>query len=126
MYYNNPGIQFVTVRCPNCNAQMTLENYRTQAFCSFCGSRFLIHNDNERIIRTVNEADIRRAEAEYAIGMQRAQIEAEKERQRLEFEKQKQKDTNKAFVKVFIFLIVFFIVMMLTGIGIYVLMRYIG
>lgn len=103
MYYNNPGIRFVTVRCPNCNAQMTLENYRTQAFCSFCGSRFLIRNDNERIIRTVNEADIRRAEAEYVVGVQHAQIEAEKERWKMELEKQKQENEDKIRKRALIF-----------------------
>ena len=92
--YNNPSIRFISVVCPNCGAQMSIENHCKQAVCGCCGTQLLIHNENEKIVHTIDEADIKRAEAEYKLGAQR--IEADAENERLKFELQKLKEDNES------------------------------
>lgn len=91
---NNPSIRFISVVCPNCGAQMSIEHHCKQAVCGCCGTQLLIHNENEKIVHTIDEADIKRAEAEYKLGAQR--IEADTENERLKFELQKLKEENEA------------------------------
>lgn len=92
--YNNPSIRFISVVCPNCGAQMSIENHCKQAVCGCCGTQLLIHNENEKIVHTIDEAGIKRAEVEYKLGAQR--IEADAENERLKLELQKLKEENKA------------------------------
>lgn len=92
--YNNPSIRFISVVCPNCGAQMSIENHCKQAVCGCCGTQLLIHNENEKIVHTIDEADIKRAEAEYKLGAQR--ISADVEKERIKLEAQKLKEDNNA------------------------------
>ena len=77
-------IKLVSVKCPECGAALTVEDGRQQAFCSYCGTRVLIANENEKITRTINEAEIKKAEAERDIRLKE-----------LENENQKQKNNKK-------------------------------
>ena len=40
-------IKMVPVKCPNCGAQMQIEEGRKEAFCTYCGSKFLIDDGEE-------------------------------------------------------------------------------
>lgn len=40
------GIKLITVKCPECGASLDIEEGRKQLFCSYCGSKILIQNDN--------------------------------------------------------------------------------
>ena len=46
------AIKMVSVRCPDCGAALDVEEGRTQLFCSYCGAKVIIHNDNEYIYST--------------------------------------------------------------------------
>ena len=52
------SVQFVSVKCPECGALLNIEEGRSQAFCSYCGTKILVHNDNEKIYRHIDEAGI--------------------------------------------------------------------
>ena len=39
------GIQFVSVKCPECGAALNIEEGREQIFCSYCGTKIMVHND---------------------------------------------------------------------------------
>lgn len=58
------AVKLITVKCPQCGADLDIEEDRQQAFCSYCGAKVLIHNENEHIYRYVDEADIKHAENE--------------------------------------------------------------
>ena len=47
------AIKFTSVKCPECGAKTHIEEGRNQAFCSYCGTKILITNENEYIIRHV-------------------------------------------------------------------------
>lgn len=77
------AIRFTAVKCPECGAEFDIEEGRKQAFCSYCGTRILINNDNEHIYRTIDEAEIKKAEAEQIIRMRELDL-LEKEREQAE------------------------------------------
>lgn len=58
------AIQFATVKCPECSADLQIEDGREYAFCTYCGARVMMTNDNEKIIRQIDEARIKQAETE--------------------------------------------------------------
>lgn len=73
------GIQFVSVKCPECGAALNIEEGREQIFCSYCGTKILVHNDNEHIYRHIDEAGIKQAETERIVKMKQMEL-AEKKR----------------------------------------------
>lgn len=69
------AIRLLTVKCPNCGQTLSIENNRTQAFCTYCGSKVLIHNENEYILRTIDEAHIQQAETDRLIKLKELELE---------------------------------------------------
>ena len=67
--------KLISVKCPDCGQTLSIEENRTQAFCSYCGAKVLISNENEFIIRKIDEAGIRKTENEKLIRMREMDIE---------------------------------------------------
>ena len=80
------AVRFISVKCPDCGAALNIEEGRTRAFCTYCGAKVLINNDNEYVYRTIDEAGIKQAETERIIELKRMEIA---ERKRLAEEKRK-------------------------------------
>ena len=68
------SIQLITATCPNCNATMNVEANRDQAFCTYCGAKIIIHNNNEYIYRHIDEAQLKQAETERMVQMRQMEI----------------------------------------------------
>lgn len=75
------GIKLITVKCPECEASLDIEEGRKQLFCSYCGSKILIQNDNEYIVHNINEADVRQAEADKIIRLRELELEERENKQ---------------------------------------------
>ena len=45
------SIELVTVRCPECEANLQIEDGRSSKFCTYCGMKLMIENNCEKIIR---------------------------------------------------------------------------
>ena len=75
------SIQFVTIRCPECGADLQIEEGRPHAFCTYCGAKVIIANDNEHIYRTIDEAGVKHAETERILRLRELELE-EKEKLR--------------------------------------------
>ena len=58
------SVKLIAVKCPECGATLNIEEDRTQAFCTYCGTKVLVHNENEHIYRSIDEAGIARAKTE--------------------------------------------------------------
>jgi len=58
------SVKLIAVKCPECGATLNIEEDRTQAFCTYCGTKVLVHNENEHIYRNIDEARIARAKTE--------------------------------------------------------------
>lgn len=73
-------IRLISVKCPDCGAALQFEEGRQTAFCSYCGTKILLHNENEHIIRNIDEVGIRQAENDRAYMMKELELEEKDEK----------------------------------------------
>ena len=73
------SIKLISVKCPDCGPRLDIEEGRKMAFCSYCGAKILIRDDNEITFREVNEAELKKAETERIIQLKKFEY-AEKQR----------------------------------------------
>lgn len=83
------AVKFTSVKCPECGANLPIEEGRERIFCSYCGTPVIMTNENERIIRHVDEAKIKRADTDRMIKLEQLDLE----RRRLD---QEIKDAERA------------------------------
>ncbi|MBR4780355.1 MAG: hypothetical protein IK014_03245 [Lachnospiraceae bacterium] len=67
-------IHKMSMKCPECGAMLEIDDQRETAFCTYCGCKMYIQNENnylirsehktEQIIRNIDDAQIYRAETE--------------------------------------------------------------
>lgn len=77
------AIKFVAVKCPACGANLDIEDGRKQIFCSYCGTKIIVDNENEYIYRNIDEASIKKTEAETMLRLKELEMkEKEDERNR--------------------------------------------
>lgn len=69
------AIDFVAIKCPSCGANQSVEDGREMFFCSYCGTKVVLHNENEHIFRTIDEAAIRAAETDRMVRMRELDME---------------------------------------------------
>lgn len=72
------GVKFTSVKCPECGAGLPIEEGRQLMFCSYCGVKILMTNENEYIYRTIDEAGIKKAEADHEVRIKQMEIIAKK------------------------------------------------
>ena len=73
------AVKFISVKCPDCGASLDIEEGRSQVFCTYCGAKVLINNENEYVYRHIDEAGIKHAETERIVELKRMEL-AEKKR----------------------------------------------
>ena len=69
------AIQFVSVKCPECDAVLSIEKDRNMAFCTYCGAKIMLNNENEHVYRKIDEARIREAELKQMVRLKELEIE---------------------------------------------------
>lgn len=69
------AITLNSVKCPECGAMLPIEEGRTQVFCSYCGTKVIITNENEHIFRHIDEAGIKQAETNRMVRMRELDLE---------------------------------------------------
>lgn len=76
------AIKFVSIKCPECGANLDAEEGRKTMFCSYCGRKIMIVDDNEYKYevthRYIDEAKIREVEEEAKRNSERDNIGREK------------------------------------------------
>lgn len=85
------SIQFIPVKCPNCNSSFDIEKGQKEAYCAYCGTKILVDNgrDYEYTYRRVDEAAIKRAETEQLIRLKELELEDKKREDKKEQRKRK-------------------------------------
>ncbi len=73
-------MKVISVKCPACGADLDIEEGRKQAFCTYCGAKILLENENERVFRTIDEAGIKHAETERMVMLKKMEL-LEKQRE---------------------------------------------
>lgn len=72
------AITLNSVKCPECGATLPVEEGRTQVFCSYCGAKVIITNENEHIYRHIDEAGIKQAETNRMVRMRELDLEEQR------------------------------------------------
>lgn len=104
------SIKLITLKCPDCGASIEIEDNREHAFCTYCGAKILIHNENEYVYHYVDEAEVKQAETERELRLKELEI-AEKEREKKDSEKEiaKKKAPKWGILAVFFLLVTLFL-----------------
>lgn len=68
------AVKFTSVKCPECGANLPIEEGRTQVYCSYCGTKVIMTNENEYIIRQVDEAGILKAKTDQAVQLKKIEL----------------------------------------------------
>ena len=69
------AIKLNSVKCPECGATLPIEEGRTQIFCSYCGTKVIVTNENEYIYRHIDEAEVKQAETDRMIKLRELEME---------------------------------------------------
>ena len=72
------AIHFTAAKCPECGANLSIEEGRTKVFCSYCGAKIIITNDNELFVHHIDETKIRQTEIERKAMLAQMKIEERK------------------------------------------------
>ena len=75
------AIKLNSIICPRCGANLSYEEGRTELFCSYCGTKIVVTNENEYIVRHIDEASIKQTEAETMLKLKELELE-EKDKER--------------------------------------------
>lgn len=103
------SISFIKLECPACGASLSVEEGRKQVFCSYCGTKILVNDENEYVFRHVDEADLKRAESERIIKLKELELEEKRIAERRNTQNSKRK-TRVRFTASF-FLAAFFLIL---------------
>lgn len=92
-------INLIKLQCPNCSANLEVANNVKQCFCTYCGTKILLDNEGERVLRLVDEAAVEKERTErlkLELALREKERKAEEERRaKEELEKAQQKaDAN--------------------------------
>ena len=70
----NMAVKFTSVKCPDCGAVLPIEEGRNQVFCSYCGSKIIMTNENEYVYCHIDEAEIKQAETERILRLKKIEF----------------------------------------------------
>lgn len=104
------AIKFNSVKCPECGADLSIEENREQLFCSYCGAHIVVTNENEYIYHHIDEAGIKKTEVDKEVQLKKLEI----------IEKKRAEDAKNTKIKIIISIImgIIGIVLLLTNAGI--------
>lgn len=69
-------MKLISLKCPECKADLNIEEGRKMCYCQYCGTRILIDdNSSTRTYRKIDEARIKEAEVDKAIRLKELEIE---------------------------------------------------
>lgn len=70
-----------TVKCPGCGADLTVKDgNRDFMFCEYCGTKVRL-DDYQETYRYVNEAEVKKVEADREIELRKMELEEEKRKE---------------------------------------------
>lgn len=80
-------VELISLTCPNCSATMQIENNRKEAYCTYCGTKMLVHNSNEKVVHHIDHAAMAMVDAQLEVELQRMKMVADERRRQDEKEK---------------------------------------
>ena len=70
--------------CPNCSASVAMSSDRAMSYCPYCGAQLAFNDGTVNVVyRTIDEAKLKKAEAEAALKLRELEIEEQRRPGRL-------------------------------------------
>ena len=69
-------INLIKLQCPNCSANLEVRDDAKFCFCTYCGTKIMLANENEHIYRIVDEARIKEVELNHDLELRRMERES--------------------------------------------------
>lgn len=69
-------MNMIKLQCPGCGATLEVDDSRQYCFCSYCGTKIRVQNENEYIYRRIDEAEVAHAETDRMIRLRELEMEA--------------------------------------------------
>lgn len=92
-------MKVISLKCPECNASLSIEEGRTQCFCQYCGTKILLDDGSTTYTyRKIDEARLKEAEVRLR------ELEIEQEEKRANRKKSKLKIAVTIFLGIMTFL----------------------
>lgn len=70
------AVTMVPLVCPSCGGTSDVDSNREFAFCSYCGAKIMLHDDNHYRMTYTDEAQVARAKADREIRLKELEQEA--------------------------------------------------
>lgn len=99
----------ILLKCPDCSQNLSVDEGRDFCFCQYCGAKVMVRNENEKIIRRIDEAKLKQIEMEQQIRL--------KELEMLEKERDAAEKKKKIKIKIGISASVVGLIIMLIGLA---------
>lgn len=88
-------MKLVSLKCPECKANLSVEPGRKQCYCQYCGTKIIIDNEEQvQTFKTVDEARIREAELQNELRLKQLEIE------KMKFEQEQKKQLMNRSIKI--------------------------
>ena len=101
-------VKTISLKCPECGAELSVEEDRKQCFCQYCGSKILIDDGStSHVYRKVDEARIKEAEVRELLRLKELELEEKKQAAKAE--------TRKLRIKWSIILAIIGVALMMIG-----------
>lgn len=98
-------IKTISLKCPECNASLSVDEELKQCFCQYCGAKILIDDGSTtHTYRQVDEARIKEAEVKQLLELKKLEIE---EAKRIAKENSKKNKIKLAATSVVVGIIIF-------------------
>lgn len=80
-------VKIISLKCPECNANISIEKDRKYCFCQYCGTKIIIDDGSTvHTYRKIDDARIKEAEVKEAVRLKELEI---KERKQISKERRK-------------------------------------
>ena len=73
-------MELISLKCPNCNSNIFIDDNKERCFCSHCGAQILLNNSNNKSITYTKVDAARIKEAETYESIRKRELDLEKER----------------------------------------------
>ena len=73
------AIKMIPVKCPQCGADLTVEEGRQSLYCQYCGAKVIVQNENEHIYHTIDDAAVKQAETDRIVKLKQMELAEKKE-----------------------------------------------
>ena len=68
-------MKLVSIKCPECSANLDVEEGRKHIYCSYCGAEIMLENENEKVYRKIDDARLKEAEVREKVRLKELELE---------------------------------------------------